>query len=83
MDGRACTPSSGSPAASETLRRTPAEILEAATLNAARAFGLEPDADTIEAGKFANLLVLDKPVLDSGLHVWSDEARGVMRYVPS
>lgn len=37
----------------------PAEILEAATLNAARAFGLEPDAGTIEAGKLANLLVLD------------------------
>jgi imidazolonepropionase-like amidohydrolase len=44
---------------------TPADALRAATINAARMIGKERDLGTIEAGKFADLVVLDaNPLAD-------------------
>jgi Tol biopolymer transport system component/imidazolonepropionase-like amidohydrolase len=44
---------------------TPAEILEAATINGARTIGREADLGSLEPGKLADLVVLDKdPRLD-------------------
>jgi len=43
---------------------TPAEALRTATINAARMIGKERDLGTIEAGKFADLLILDANPLD-------------------
>jgi imidazolonepropionase-like amidohydrolase len=43
---------------------TPAEALQAATINAARMIGKERDLGTIEAGKFADLVILDANPLD-------------------
>jgi imidazolonepropionase-like amidohydrolase len=38
---------------------TPAQVLEAATREAARVFAAEPEFGTVEAGKLADLLILD------------------------
>ncbi len=43
---------------------TPAEALRAATINAARMIGKERDLGTVEAGKFADLVILDANPLD-------------------
>lgn len=43
---------------------TPAEALRAATTNAARMIGKEKDLGTVEAGKFADLVILDANPLD-------------------
>lgn len=46
---------------------TPAQALRAATLDAARAFGKERDLGSVEAGKLADLVVLDaSPLADVG-----------------
>lgn len=42
----------------------PSAIIQAATINAARMIGREKDLGTIEAGKFADLLILDANPLD-------------------
>jgi imidazolonepropionase-like amidohydrolase len=42
----------------------PAEALRAATINAARMIGKEQDLGTVEAGKFADLVILDANPLD-------------------
>lgn len=44
---------------------TPAEILKASTLNPAVAFGKEKSLGSIEAGKLADLILLDKNPLES------------------
>ena len=41
------------------------EIIQAATLNAAEAMGLDAEAGSIEAGKWADLIVLDEDPLNS------------------
>jgi imidazolonepropionase-like amidohydrolase len=43
---------------------TPADVIRSATLNAARMIGKEKDLGTIEAGKLADLLILDANPLD-------------------
>jgi imidazolonepropionase-like amidohydrolase len=43
---------------------TPAEALRAATINAARMISKERDLGTVEAGKFADLVILDANPLD-------------------
>lgn len=45
-------------------RMTAEEVLTAVTLNAAAAIGLEKTHGTIEAGKFADILIWDAPDLD-------------------
>jgi imidazolonepropionase-like amidohydrolase len=44
---------------------TPAQVLRAATINNARAFGIGDRVGTIEAGKTANLLLLKESPLAS------------------
>ena len=53
-------------------------VLEAATLNNARQFGLEKDYGTVEAGKVANLLLLKSNPLES-VRAWSEIDRLVLR----
>ena len=43
----------------------PADVIRAATINAARMIGREKEFGTIEAGKFADLLILDANPLDN------------------
>ena len=43
---------------------TPAQALQAATLNSAKAIGIDKDVGTVDAGKKANLLVLNTNPLD-------------------
>ncbi|MDY7227377.1 amidohydrolase family protein [Hyalangium rubrum] len=52
-------------------------ILEAATLNNARQFGLEKDYGTVEAGKIANLLLLKTNPLES-VQAWADIERVIL-----
>lgn len=52
---------------------TPHEVLRAATLHGARAVGVEADLGSIEAGKLADLIVLDKNPLDDIRHTLSVE----------
>jgi imidazolonepropionase-like amidohydrolase len=42
----------------------PADVIRAATINAARMIGREKDLGSVEAGKFADLLILDANPLD-------------------
>jgi imidazolonepropionase-like amidohydrolase len=46
-------------------------ILEAATINNARQFGLAKDYGTVESGKIANLLLLESNPLE-GVRAWSE-----------
>jgi imidazolonepropionase len=50
------------------LRMTPAESLKAATLNAARAVGLEHSVGSLEPGKLADFAVIDAPDVDHWLY---------------
>ena len=43
------------------MRLTPAQAIAAATINAARAVGLDGEVGSLEAGKLADLLVLEAP----------------------
>jgi len=43
----------------------PMQLLRAATINIARAYGKDKDLGTLEAGKFADLVILDKDPLQS------------------
>jgi imidazolonepropionase-like amidohydrolase len=43
---------------------TPSQAILAGTLNAARTIGIEEKLGTIEAGKLADLLILDKDPLE-------------------
>lgn len=52
---------------------TPQQALEAYTINAAFQFGMEKDAGTLEAGKFADFVVLDR----NPLKVDPDEIRNI------
>jgi imidazolonepropionase-like amidohydrolase len=53
-------------------------ILEAATINNARQFGLAKDYGTVETGKIANLLLLKSNPLE-GVRAWSEIDRVVLR----
>jgi imidazolonepropionase-like amidohydrolase len=55
-----------------------AAILQAATINNARQFGLEKDYGTVTAGKVANLLLLNSNPLES-VRAWSDIDRVILR----
>ncbi|MGE0554491.1 MAG: amidohydrolase family protein [Gemmatimonadales bacterium] len=60
---------------------TPSEALAAATRNAARAFGMEDSLGTLEAGKRADLVVLDAdPLVDirNTVRVWRVVKGGVV-----
>jgi imidazolonepropionase-like amidohydrolase len=46
-----------------------AQILKAATINAAKGFGKQAEIGSIEKGKWANMLILNKNPLDSLQHV--------------
>src|SRR3954471_5868674 len=48
---------------------TPLQVLRAATVNGARAMGLEREAGTLAAGKLADLVVLDADPLTDVLHL--------------
>ena len=52
---------------------TPKQALEAYTINAAYQFGMEKDAGSLEAGKYADFVVLDK----NPLEVDPDEIRNI------
>ena len=52
---------------------TPQQALEAYTVNAAYQFGMERDAGSLEAGKFADFVVLDR----NPLKVDPDEIRNI------
>lgn len=52
----------------------PLEALRAATINIARAFRLEKDLGTIESGKIADILILDRNPLQSPLNCQSISA---------
>lgn len=52
---------------------TPKQALEAYTINAAFQFGMEKDAGSLEAGKFADFVVLDK----NPLKIDPDEIRNI------
>jgi imidazolonepropionase-like amidohydrolase len=43
----------------------PAEVFRAATINAARMIGRDKDLGSVEAGKLADLLILDANPLDN------------------
>jgi imidazolonepropionase-like amidohydrolase len=47
---------------------TPREVLQAATHDGARILGLEQDLGSIEVGKLADLVVLDRNPLDNIRH---------------
>jgi imidazolonepropionase len=47
--------------ACRSMRLTPAEAIAAATINAAAAVGLSDQVGSLEAGKAADLIVLDAP----------------------
>jgi imidazolonepropionase-like amidohydrolase len=44
---------------------TPREVLQAATIDGARIIGIEQDLGSIEAGKLADLVILDANPLDN------------------
>jgi imidazolonepropionase-like amidohydrolase len=44
---------------------TPREVLQAATIDGARIIGFDQDLGTIEAGKLADLVVLDRNPLEN------------------
>jgi imidazolonepropionase len=50
------------------LRMTPAESLKAATLNAARAVGMERSVGSLEPGKLADFALIDAPDVDHWLY---------------
>ena len=52
---------------------TPRQALEAYTVNAAYQFGMEKDAGSLEAGRYADFVVLDK----NPLNVDPDEIRNI------
>ncbi len=60
---------------------TPRKILEAATLDNARAFHLEDDVGTIEVGKLANLLLLTSDPLQSA-SAWAEIETVIIGGVP-
>ena len=55
-----------------------AAILQAATINNARQFGLDKHYGTVTAGKVANLLLLNSNPLES-VRAWSDIDRVILR----
>jgi imidazolonepropionase-like amidohydrolase len=55
----------------------PRAIFEAATLNNARQFRLEKDYGTVQAGKIANLLLLDADPLVS-IDAWNQIERVIL-----
>ena len=63
-----------------TQRMTPAEVLDGATLVAARAIGLESEIGSIEVGKSADFALLDTPSVDQWLYcVRGQRLRGDVR----
>jgi hypothetical protein len=52
---------------------TPKQALEAYTINAAYQFGMEKDAGSLEVGKFADFVVLDR----NPLKIDPDEIRNI------
>ena len=58
----------------EEMGMAPMEILKAATSNVAQAYELEDDIGTLEAGKVADLVILDKNPLKSAKHYRSINA---------
>lgn len=65
---------------------TPQQALEAYTINAAYQFGMEKDAGSLEAGKFADFVVLDKNPLKvdpdkiRNIHVLATVRGGMITY---
>ena len=57
---------------------SPRAVLEAATINNARQFGLAGDYGTVETGKIANLLLLTANPLD-GVEAWRSIETVILR----